>query len=201
MADIKKNIAVLILAAGSSSRMGRPKQLLPWKDTTLLGTILKKSKLSCPTEIVVVLGAYAERIKSEIEKDEYILLVNKNWESGLGGSLAFGITHILENRKGLDGVLVLLGDQPFVDEDFIETMIKTFYENEKGIVATSYGKKVGVPALFSRDYFNELIGLEGDSGAKFLLQEYEDDIIPLTAGTVTLDIDTPQDYEQLKSRY
>ena len=199
MADTKKNIAVLILAAGSSSRMGRPKQLLPWKDTTLLGNILKKAKLSFPMEIVVVLGAYAERIKLEIQEDESVILVNKKWESGLGGSLALGTRYILEKKKAIDGVLVLLGDQPFVDENFIETMIKTFYSNKKGIVATSYGKKVGVPALFSRDYFDLLTDIDGDSGAKLLLQEHENDVIPLSAGNVTLDIDTQQDYEQLKS--
>lgn len=199
MADSKKNIAVLILAAGSSSRMGQPKQLLPWKDTTLLDNILKKVTSSCPMQIIVVLGAYAERIRSEIQEKKPIILMNEKWESGLGSSLACGAKYILEKKETYDGVLVLLGDQPFIDEDFIDTMIATFYDNEKGIVATTYGKKVGVPALFSKDYFDALADLKGDSGAKSMLIAHDNDVIPISAGNVTLDIDTQQDYERLKS--
>lgn len=199
MAYLSKNIAVLILAAGASSRMGRAKQLLPWKETTLLGTVVKSAKSYAPKDIVVVLGANAERIGPGIQGKGVEVIENKNWRYGLGESLAFGTAHLLEKKATYDGVLVMLGDQPFVDEAFLRTMTETFYSAEKGIAAASYGNRVGVPALFSKRYFELLADVKGDSGAKTLLQEHRKDVIPVTAQNITLDIDTQQDYEELKN--
>lgn len=193
----KSQIAVLILAAGASTRMGRTvKQLLPWKGTTLLGHAISTAKASKADDVVVILGAQASQLHSMFEMSSVTLLENKQWPLGMGTSIACGIAHLIDHQKKWNGALIMLCDQPMVDVDYLNTLIDTFADNV--IVATDYGERRGVPALFSKAYFHELAELKADYGAREVLQRHREDVIVLDAAGRTVDVDTPEDYKSLK---
>ena len=196
------NIAILVLAAGASLRMGRSKQLLAWQGTTLLGHTIKTAKTVNSDEITLVLGAKATLIKSEMAKRTDILshidvVENKRWATGLGSSIACGVNRLLLKNKHTDGILVVLADQPFVDTTYLNHMIRVFTSQPTKIVASAYGDRGGVPAIFSKLYFNRLKQLKDDFGAKELLKEARDSVLVLQSKKSTIDIDTPADYQKL----
>lgn len=193
-------IAILILAAGASTRMGQPKQLLPWKDTTLLGHAIQTAKSTDAIEVVTVLGANAKLIQSQI-KEEVIFIQNTAWQSGLGGSIACGTEWLLQSNIEFDGILITLADQPLIDFKYLDKLISTFSEHTDRIIASTYRNRAGVPALFPKKYVNTLLKLDEDFGAKHLLEQEQDTIITIPAENRISDVDTEEDYEQLKNRH
>ncbi len=185
-------IAILILAAGEASRMGSIKQLLPWKNTTLLGNAIKNAK-ETKTDVYLVLGANAAEIEKEIKEDVFTI-INSNWNIGLGSSIACGVAFIGMGTEEYDGVLIMLADQPFIDGNYLAKLTGLFSKKEKGIVATNYGNKLGVPAIFSKTYFKELQRLNNDFGAKDILKTNIADTISIDAKGKEKDIDTPEEY-------
>ncbi len=192
-------IAILILAAGASTRMGQPKQLLPWKDTTLLGHAIQTAKSTDAIEVVTVLGANAKLIQSQI-KEEVIFIQNTSWQSGLGGSIACGTEWLLQSNIEFDGILITLADQPLIDFKYLDKLISTFSEHTDRIIATTYKNRAGVPALFPKKYVNTLLKLDKDFGAKHLLEQEQDTIITIPAENRISDVDTEEDYKQLKNK-
>jgi molybdenum cofactor cytidylyltransferase len=192
------NIAILIPAAGNSSRLGTPKQLLKWKGSTLLAHTIKTAQQLHCEQIFLVLGSDLDAISSSVEEFQITLLNNKQWKTGLGGSIAFGIKHIIEIELEVDGVLIMLPDQPLIDLDHFKAMTDYFESGQDQIIATKYGNdKKGVPALFDRKYFNELGELTNDLGAKYLLNKYSENVQVLESTQTLLDIDTMDDYKKL----
>lgn len=191
-----ENMAVLILAAGQSSRMGKIKQLLPWKNTTLLGNAVKNAQ-TISKNVVVVLGAFAAKIKTEADLKEVRCIENKNWEDGLGSSLAFGINFLRNSSKEYKAILVLLGDQPLIDTLYLKSIVTSHNNTKKGIIATAYGNRAGVPALFSVKYFEVLGELKGDNGAKKVINSNINDTVMLPPHEKTIDIDTVEDYKKI----
>lgn len=187
---------VLILAAGSSSRMGSPKQLLAWGQGTLLQNAIAQVALSAVDKTVVVLGANAAHISETIPKN-IPSVENKNWHTGMGSSIACGMRFLLQSNVVYRAVLILLADQPFIDAEYINRMLSTMKSEAKGIIATAYDGRAGVPALFSTPYFTPLEKLNSEFGAKELLSKNTKDIHLLDAGNKTTDIDTPEDYKKL----
>ena len=185
-------VAILILAAGEASRMGSIKQLLPWHNTTLLGNAIKNAKQT-RLDVYIILGANAQEIQKEIKEDVFII-INNNWKIGLGSSIASGVELIGMNAKDYDGVLVMLADQPFIDSSYLTKLIELFSKTDKGIIATNYGNKLGVPAIFSKAYFKELQRLNNDFGAKDILKTYIADSISIAPNGKEKDIDTVEDY-------
>jgi len=194
-----KNIATLIMAAGSSSRMGTPKQLLSWRNTTLIENAIinvLQLKISKP---IVVLGANSEQITPKIETYPIKIIHNPNWNSGLGNSIAFGVNYIQNNYK-VDGVLIILADQPLIDTSYLKGMIISYEAGKNQSIATQYHNgKLGVPALFDKYYFEELSAIDGDKGAKSILEKYSDQVITTQFETNIFDVDTKEDYKKLKS--
>ncbi len=190
-------LAVLILAAGNSSRMGVSKQLLKWKDTNLLQhSINTVSKVN--SQNLVVLGANYSKIKSQIEDKNITILCHQNWQNGLGSTISFGIDYIKKSLPHIDSVLIMLADQPLIDADFLNQMIETHELYPNKIICTLYqNKKLGVPAIFNNSFFEELLKLNDDKGAKNLLQKYPDSILFVNGEDLILDIDTKEDYEIL----
>jgi len=188
------NIAILILAAGAASRMGSIKQLLPWKTTTLLGNAITNAK-TITNNVYVVLGANAQEIKNKTVA-EVTYINNSDWSSGLGSSIACGVEAIV-NKGQYAGVLIMLADQPLVDVNYINKLIDLFTKNDKGIIATNYSEKIGVPVIFNKTYFKELRNLKNDFGAKYILKNYNEDIISINPNGKEKDIDTPDDYQEL----
>ena len=194
----KPNIAILILAAGDSTRMGSPKQLLKWKNTTLLGNAIETAQELKASKLTVVLGANYEDIKKKISQDQIEIIRNDNWKLGLGKSIAFGINHILKNDFELDGVFVMLADQPLIDATFLNSILDKFEVGKRQIIATSYKNgKQGVPVLFDKGYFEELSQLNDDNGAKRVLQKHSENVLVIKGDTMVSDIDSLEDYNRL----
>jgi molybdenum cofactor cytidylyltransferase len=197
MLSKSKIITTLIMAAGGSSRMGEPKQLLPWKGATLIEKSIDKAlQLQMPKPIVV-LGANSERIASKIESYPVKIIRNPNWERGLGNSIAFGVNYIQNNHQ-VDGVLVILADQPLINASYLKVMLDLFETKKHQIIATKYNNgKLGVPVLFDASYFQELSRIEGDKGAKSILEKYSNLVIITEVTTNIFDVDTKEDYNEL----
>ncbi|GAA4816073.1 nucleotidyltransferase family protein [Litoribaculum gwangyangense] len=194
-----RNIAILILAAGSASRMGAIKQLLPYKNSTLLQIVLKNALGSKANRVFCVLGASSEVIKKETKMDTVTFIENPNWESGLSSSIVAGMEYLNSLQEQVDAVLILLADQPHVDSNYINKLIDLFNNNTDKIMASTYSNKKGVPAIFPSCSFENLMKLEGDKGAKAFLNSPNSNIISfeLNSSDILKDIDTPQDYEQI----
>ncbi|MDY7020771.1 MAG: nucleotidyltransferase family protein [Cyanobacteriota bacterium] len=194
-------IGIIVLAAGSSSRMGQPKQLLPYKGRNLLHHTLEIAIASGEQPIVVVLGANFQQIQSEIESFPVYPIYNSDWQAGMGVSIQTGIKTILKIDQTLSAVIILLCDQPLISVELIHQMTAAFNQfqqfPQKRIVACQYGETLGVPALFDRSLFPELIRLSGNKGAKKIIQTYINEVTAVHFSSGLIDIDTPQDYQNL----
>lgn len=200
MQETDMNIAILILAAGASSRMGQIKQLLPWKKTTLLGNAIENAQGIENSDIFVVLGAHSEKIKEGVGIKNVEYVTHTDWEKGLGSSIAYGIRHIVATERLYSGVLIMLCDQPLIDSVYLNTMVDIFVNKGKGIVATAYGNRVGVPAIFDKKYIPELIELREDEGAKKIIGKHKIDVLILKPGGKEIDLDTLEEYKNLISK-
>lgn len=191
-----EGISILILAAGASTRMQESiKQLLPWKNTTLLGNAIEQAQ-KITDSIVVILGSNAEKIKKVVPKTVKTL-ENPNWEQGMGSSISCGAKHVLEIHQDTSGVLLMLADQPLIDVEFLNTIISAFKERKKRIVATDYGEKLGVPAIFDHTLLTELSELKKDFGARHLIMKHESEAFGVVPDGKEIDVDTKKEYNQL----
>lgn len=188
---------VLILAAGSSSRLGKPKQLLKFGEETLLSKTIKSAQEAILGPVLVVLGSQSDLIKSTLKIDGVKWIVNQNWESGMASSLQAGLNFLIENERP-DQVLLLLSDQPFVNPELVNQLIKEKENSGKGIAACSYSDTIGVPAIIEKKYFSELLNLKGDQGAKKVIKHHLDDLVQIPFENGKIDIDTQADWENLQ---
>jgi len=186
------NIAILILAAGSSSRMGASKQLLPAGKTTLLGVTIEIASQTNANKVFCVLGSNAEAIKKSISKYAVESIFNPKYKSGLSSSIVTGIQHLA--NQNFDAVLILLGDQPLITTQYLNEMMDTYNNHDGKIIASNYTETLGVPTIIPRTYYNELLKLKGDKGAKDWLFTRKKEIIPLK-NTNLLYIDTNKEYQ------
>lgn len=185
--------ALVILAAGKSSRLGQPKQNLMFQGQTLLQGALMTARQSNCEPVFVVLGANADHI--ELAPGTHILF-NKDWSEGMASSIRMAINE-LEKFPAVANVIIMLCDQPFVTAALLNEMIGIQVKTGKQIVACTYNGTIGVPALFDRALFTELLQVQGSEGAKKLFKAYplQVGVVPFEQGSV--DIDTPFDYEGL----
>ncbi|MCI2230225.1 nucleotidyltransferase family protein [Polaribacter sp. MSW13] len=188
------SIAILVLAAGKSSRMKEIKQLLKINNKTLLEITLENAQKVTPKNIFCVLGANASKIKANTASKNIKYLLNKNFEDGLSSSLVCGVAYIQKNHPEFNAVLILLADQPDVDDVYLNEIIKISLENPTKIISTSYSKNAGVPAIFPAIYFEKLLTIKGDKGAKDFLQKDQFQVIKIKRKKPFLDIDTQEDY-------
>ena len=193
-----KGLSILILAAGNASRMGSVKQLLPYKNSTLLGNAIKSALQSKADTVYCVLGANSERIQNEIIEPQVTFIINKGWQSGLSSSIVRGITYLQRLKEEPKAVLVMLADQPNIDANYLNILIK-LHEKNNEIVASVYNKTKGVPAIFPSTVFKSLLEIKGDKGAKLFLNNTSFTVLHLDmeSTSVLKDIDTPEDYKAL----
>jgi molybdenum cofactor cytidylyltransferase len=199
MLPLKRKTGVIILAAGASSRMtgGVPKQLLVFRGKTLLRRAAETALASnFDPVITVVLGAGAERLKTEIEDLPIRIVVNEEWASGMSSSIRAGLSSF--SRENLEAAIVILCDQPLVTTETLNSLYEVFQRTGKPIVACKYKKTIGVPALFTGGFFDRLMNLRGDQGAKKLLAEHRDEAAFVSVPEAAFDVDTFEDYENLK---
>ncbi|WP_435625652.1 nucleotidyltransferase family protein [Flagellimonas sp.] len=194
-----KNISALVLAAGASKRMpNRIKQLLPWGDSNLLENAIHQIS-PLVDKVHIVLGAYADEIREALPKDT-ISHSNPKWEIGMGSSISFGISQILQGGKEPDAIFILVPDQPLMDSEHFQKLQNTFLENKNiHIVATDYGnQRSGVPAIFDSTLFPELQALQGDYGAKGIIQDHLPTTKLISGEGKEIDVDTYEAYIRLK---
>ena len=182
----------LLLAAGSSSRLGQPKQLLEFRGKTLLRHAAEAMASSVCDPVVVVLGAEIERSATEIEGLGVTTCLNANWRSGMSSSISVGLAGLTEISPDLDAVLISLCDQPLVDAEMLNRFGQKFATTNADVIAAAYNGITGVPALFSRELFGELSRLDGDKGARDLIRS-RPDIKTIDLPEAAFDIDTPDD--------
>jgi molybdenum cofactor cytidylyltransferase len=186
---------LVILAAGESSRMGQPKQNLIFKDNTLLENAVKTGLQTTCRPVIVVIGANADKITRALH---VTTLYNKDWKEGIASSIGKAMVEITNNLS-VDSVIIMLCDQPFVSTALLNSLISKQTETEKPIVACAYKDAMGVPVLFGRTFFAELLILQGQEGAKTILKNHPDDIVLIPFEQGNIDIDTPEDYERLRN--
>ena len=192
-----KNIGAVILAAGASSRMGAPKQLMKYAGETLVRRAAGAAREAGCHPVVVVTGAYADLVTDELRGLDLRTAHNPEWESGMGSSIRAGFRAIAETSNQVAAVIIMLCDQPFVTRDVLSGLILAQRGSGSAIVASSYGSTVGVPALFGREFFGELLELEGESGAKQIIQKHSDRVQVLPFPQGEMDLDTPADFGRL----
>lgn len=192
-----KNIAVIVLAAGKSSRMKTPKQLVKIGNNFLLEFVLSKAKAINKNHVYCVLGANDTLIRREISSSNVHFVYNAAFNEGLSSSIVSGISEI-EMHPDYKAVLILLGDQPAIDKEYLDAMIALFSEDNSKIIASNYKEKLGVPAIFPKSYFSKLKNISGDFGAKEMLHTSKD-VIALNRPTNFIDIDTEKDLQDFKN--
>ncbi|GAA6621425.1 NTP transferase domain-containing protein [Scytonema sp. NUACC26] len=189
------NIGLILLAAGASTRMGTPKQLLQYQQQSLLRHMVEVAVASVCNPVIVVLGAYADRIRSEIELSNVRIVENHCWSEGMSTSIRSGIEALNED---VDAVVLMLCDQPFVSTQIINQLVNVFWATGGQIVASEYGGVQGVPALFKRTLFAELLTLSGAAGARQVIKQNAREVVSLPFPEGLFDLDTRDDYEQFQ---
>jgi molybdenum cofactor cytidylyltransferase len=183
-------IPIIILAAGSSSRLGQPKQLLEYEGETLLNrTIRIASEVS--DDIIVVLGSRFQEISKTISNKNVQIIFNESWETGMASSIIEG----LKTRLSAEKVIISLCDQPYLNTSIFESLILEEKLTQSPIIASNYSNQIGVPILFNKLIYNDLLALKGDKGARSILPKYNDSIGQIDFPNGAIDIDTVEDWE------
>ena len=191
------NCAVVIIAAGESKRLGSPKQLLLLDKDSILNRLIKMVQKAVDFPIYLILGASAEKIKAQLPNVNLNIVENTEWQEGMGSSIRSGVKAVAESANQHDGVLILVCDQPYLSESAIQSLISLQAIKNTAIVASFYANIAGTPALFHKSVFSDLLALKGDQGAKRIIQERDQELAKLQFEKGVLDIDTPEDYQQL----
>jgi molybdenum cofactor cytidylyltransferase len=186
--------AVVVLAAGASRRLGRPKQLEPWDGTTLVRHAVETALAARLGPVHVVLGAMASEVAEELSYLDVQLVICRKWRDGMGASLARGLSSL---REEVSYAALCVCDQPFVTADHLRALVDAMLTRRSSIAASVYDGRLGVPAVLSREIWKELDGTSADAGARELLRRdpFRVARVPLPLGRI--DIDTPADVDKL----
>jgi molybdenum cofactor cytidylyltransferase len=194
---ISAGVGAVVLAAGTSSRMGSPKQTLQYRGESLLRRAALAAIGAGCRPVIVVTGANSELSRRELQGLEVREVLNTHWETGMASSIRAGVEGLVSADADAEAVVLMLCDQPHVTAEVISGLVAAHRATGRPVVASTYGGSFGVPALFSREIFAELARLEGAAGAKQVIKRYasEAHFLPFQAGEV--DVDTPDDFSLL----
>jgi molybdenum cofactor cytidylyltransferase len=210
-------VGLIILAAGASTRMGTPKQLLTYRGRSFIRHITESAICASQrsTErsrrsqrfaiasvcqpIAVVLGANAEQIKPEISQLPVQIVENQQWAEGMSTSIRVGLEALLAMNPNLEAVAIALCDQPFVSSQILDRIVEAYHFTGKPIIASEYAGTLGVPVLFSHTLFSEIMALKSNEGAKQLIKRHIHEVFSIPFPEGSIDIDTPNDYDQLQT--
>lgn len=184
---------LIVLAAGASRRMGRPKQLLPIGGVPLLRHVVENLLEGPVAPVVVVLGAQAEVIAPVLDGLAVHRVVNADWAEGMGSSLRAGVAAALELAPQLSGLMVVLGDQPGLTAAHLWRLEEARRQTGRAVVASESGGVAMPPVLFAPEFFPRLLALRGDAGARSLLQSAGTELVVVPVGDL-VDLDTVGDY-------
>lgn len=190
--------AIILLAAGGSTRLGEPKQLLEHQGKTLLQHALEAALATSVKPVLVVIGAHASQVTGSIPGIEGVsLVINDHWEEGLASSIRNGISFLQKTGFNGKAAILMVCDQPFVTADLLGQLITIYETTGQPIVASHYNGTMGTPALFDRSIFASLVQLQGDVGAKKIMLENKQQVALVDFDKGNVDIDTAQDYHSL----
>jgi molybdenum cofactor cytidylyltransferase len=189
------SIGVILLAAGASLRLGEPKQLLKFRGETLLRRNAKIAR-AVSNKVVVTLGARIEILRKEIEDLPVEIVENADWESGMSGSIRVGLKRLIDDKR-LKAVIVMVCDQPFVDENLLKKIIVRFQETGAPVVACAYQNTLGVPAFFTGNFSPNCSRSTRGRARNDLIKKYEAQTAAIEFPEGAFDVDTQEDYENL----
>jgi len=191
--------AAVILAAGGSSRFGQPKQLIRFRENSLVRRIIDAACGAGCSPVVVVIGSEDEKLQRELDGTGVVTVQNQQWQRGIGSSIRCGIQGLVNSSPDIEASLLLICDQPAVDTRVIQRLIALRETTGKTIVASSYANTLGVPALFDRSIFEELLSLGDTAGAKSTILRNRERVASLSFPQAEIDIDTWEDLEKLNA--
>jgi molybdenum cofactor cytidylyltransferase len=191
---------IIILAAGESKRLGNPKQLLSFDGNTLLSRVAKTACESMMCPVIAVLGAHAEKIRPTLNLPGLNVVNNEDWQEGMASSLRKGLTSMMELYPQVDGIFILVCDQPYLSHDLIKALIEAQRDAGLPAAAAAYNGKLGTPALFHKSLFSALLLLSGDTGARKMLERIRENVVEVDFEMGDVDIDTQADYERLLNK-
>jgi molybdenum cofactor cytidylyltransferase len=199
---LEEKISIIILAAGPSTRLNEPKQLLSFRDKTLIEHAIDNALASNLGPVFVVLGSSADLISKKLKgyKGKINIVHNQEWESGVGSSIRAGVGEVEKKEPKTYGILITLVDQPLIDTSHLVNMIRSHFTFGKKIIASGYGGSFGVPAFFHKSLFNYIEKIDGDQGAKPIISKLKRDVHIIPNPDAELDIDTEADYQVLQNR-
>ncbi|MET0498320.1 MAG: nucleotidyltransferase family protein [Steroidobacteraceae bacterium] len=192
------DLHVLVLAAGASTRLGQPKQLVRLGGRPALHMVVSTAVAVAGPAVTVVVGAHARDLSYLLAQTASSVVVNRHWEEGMGSSLRVGVKSL---PPGCEAVLVLLGDQVAVTSDDLKRLISGYYGQEGSVAAATYERHVGVPAIFPRSCFSDLAALRGDEGARAIIQRNQSRLVRVPMPNAAVDLDTPEDLAALTERF
>jgi len=187
-------VAAVVLAAGESKRMGKPKQLMPFGSRTIVEQTIDNLLSSRVGEVIVVVGYKAHEVIKTIASRPVKIAINPAYRQGMSTSLIAGLNLVDDRTRA---VMLVLGDQPFIEGRTIDKLIREFYNHDKGIAIPVCQGRRGHPIIFAVKYKQELLGLKGDVGGKQIINQHPDDILEVAVDSesVNIDIDTIDDYQ------
>jgi molybdenum cofactor cytidylyltransferase len=191
------SVAAVVLAAGGSSRFGESKQLAIFQGETFVRRVVRAAIDAGCAPVVVVTGADSAKIRLELTGIPILVAVNPHWSNGLRSSIGVGVRHAEDLAADLEAAFLLTCDQPFVDAAALTQLIELRLTSGKRIIASAYAGTLGIPALFDRSLFPDLLRLKGDHGAKEIIFDRRYDVASFNFPAAAIDIDTVTDYKKL----
>jgi len=196
--SLARNLHVLVPAAGASTRLGQPKQLVRLGGRPALHRVVTQAVALAGHAVTVVIGAHARELTRLLTHSPASVIVNRDWEEGLASSIRFGVQSL---PPACDAVLILLGDQVAVSAEDLRRLASAWKGQDSVIAASVYQRRVGVPAIFPRWCFDELTRLRGDRGARAVLERNAYRLVHVPMPNAGIDLDTPDDLAALAERY
>jgi molybdenum cofactor cytidylyltransferase len=209
MHKIGNKIGIIILAAGDSSRLGRPKQLLPYRGKTLLSHIIMEASGAGLDPVIVVTGAFESEVSESLRGMTVEIVYNPRWSEGMASGIVAGLSKLIALGRDADAgggepggiepgaAIIAVCDQPYISASLFRKLVEMYNGSAKGLIACHYSDAVGTPVLFGRGYFTELLALSGKEGAKNLLKNHPDELITISFPRGDIDIDTDDDYARI----
>ena len=197
-AHMSSTLHVIVLAAGASSRLGQPKQLVRIGGRPALHRVVSSATSVAGHGVTVVIGSHANELSRLLAHSPASVIVNRHWEEGMASSIRCGLGAL---PAACDAVLILLGDQVAITVDDLKRLTAAWNEQQGSIAAATYEQHVGVPAIFPRTFFSELSELRGDQGARRILERNSYRLIRVPMPNAGIDLDTPEDLAAIIQRF
>lgn len=200
VAEDESRISIILLAAGSSSRMGQSKQLLEVNGTPLLLLSVRAALESGAQSVNVILGSNELAHREIIRNQPVSVISNHYWKSGMGSSIKAGLNHIVRKYSDTEAVIIMVCDQPSINAAHLRGLMSAYKISRSPIVASAYSKTAGVPALFSRAFFSNILMLKDEQGAKKIIEQFPEQLVTVAFPEGSLDLDTGEDYQNYLKR-